>query len=239
LFPGTRDPQYAVYFEADSRWNSEFDGLLLNLTRHFTNNVSYGFSYTYSKTLDDGPNPSFVLIPQDSQNISAEKALSADDVRGRLVGNVVVSSPHKWPVALRDFTFSTIITTQSPHHFTKFAGFDANGDIFGANDRVGGEPRNTFAGDWFQTVDLRLARSFPVSEKVSGQFMVEAFNSLNRVNVEFYNTVYGAADFCPQGGVDVCGAGPFYQEGSPNPAYGTPRAVFNPRQIQLALRFTF
>jgi hypothetical protein len=239
LFPGTRDPQYAVYFEADSRWNSEFDGLLLNLTRHFTNNVSYGISYTFSKTLDDGPNPSFVLIPQDSQNISAEKALSADDVRNRLVGNMVLSSPHKWPVALRDFTFSTIVTLQSPQHFTKFAGFDANGDIFGANDRVGAEPRNTFTGDSLQTVDLRLARSFPVSEKISGEFMVEAFNSLNRVNIKFFNTVYGAADFCPQAGVNVCGPGPYYLQGSPNPAYGTPRAVFNPRQIQLALRFTF
>jgi hypothetical protein len=26
----------------------------------------------------------------------------------------------------------------------------------------------------------------------------------------------------------------FFQEGSPNPLYGTPRALFNPRQIQLA-----
>lgn len=239
LFPGERDPQYAVYFEADSRWNSEFDGMLLSLTKHFGHNISYGLSYTFSKTIDDGPNPSFVLIPQDSQNIAAEKALSADDVRNRTVGNLVISSPKKWPIYARDFTFSTIVTFQSPHHFTKFAGSDVNGDVFGNNDRVGLDGRNTFAGDWLQTVDLRLAREFPVGEKVSGEFMVEAFNSLNRVNVEFYNTVYGAADFCPAAGPSVCGNGPFYFQGSPNPSYGTPRAVFNPRQIQLALRFTF
>ena len=28
-------------------------------------------------------------------------------------------------------------------------------------------------------------------------------------------------------------------EGSPNPSYGTPRAIFNPRQVQFALRFTW
>jgi hypothetical protein len=239
LFPGERDPTYAVYFEADGRWNSEFDGLLLQVTKHFGHNVSYGLSYTFAKTLDDGPNPSFVLIPQDSQNISAERALSADDVRHRTVGNLIVTSPKSWPVYLRDFTFSTIVTFQSPHHFTKFAGFDANGDVFGNNDRVGLDGRNTFTGAWLQTVDLRLARSFPITEKVQCEFMVEAFNSLNRVNIKFFNTVYGAADFCPQAGPNVCGAGPFYFQGSPSPQYGTPRAIFNPRQIQMALRFTF
>jgi len=30
-----------------------------------------------------------------------------------------------------------------------------------------------------------------------------------------------------------------FREGSPNPNYGTPRAIFNPRQIQFALRLTW
>jgi len=45
--------------------------------------------------------------------------------------------------------------------------------------------------------------------------------------------VYGAPDFIPAGT-----PGTFLQ-GSPNPGYGTPRAVFNPRQIQFAVRMTF
>jgi len=52
--------------------------------------------------------------------------------------------------------------------------------------------------------------------------------------------VYGSADFCNVTPVPAaCGSGPFFREGSPNPNYGTPRAVFNPRQIQLALRFSW
>jgi hypothetical protein len=155
------------------------------------------------------------------------------------VANGTLGTPKTWNFAARDFLFSTIVTLQSPQYFTKFAGFDANGDVFGNNDRVGIEPRNTFKGDTLKTVDLRLSRSFVIAEKRKLEFIAEAFNLLNSLNVRFFNTVYGAADFCPAGGAAVCGRGPFFREGSPNPLYGSPRSVFNPRQIQLALKFEF
>jgi len=116
--------------------------------------------------------------------------------------------------------------------------------VFGNNDRVGAEPRNTFRGDPLQTVDVRLERTFPIREKVNVQFMAEAFNLTNTVNVRYFNTNYAAADFCTGGASDknipgCAGASQLYKENSPNPAYGTPSAVFNPRQIQFALRFTW
>jgi hypothetical protein len=124
---------------------------------------------------------------------------------------------------------------QSPQYFTKYAGFDANGDVFGNNDRVGGEPRNTFRGDSLQTVDVRLERTFPLHETLKLQLMAEAYNLMNTVNVRYYNTSYGAADFC---GTDP-GAPAFFREGSPNPLYGTPSSVFNPRQLQFVARVTW
>src|SRR6185437_11040958 len=115
--------------------------------------------------------------------------------------------------------------------------FDANGDIFGNNYRVGIEPRNTFKGDSYQSVDVRLARTFKATERMSIETMAEAFNLLNTVNVRFYNTVYGAADFCNFNATEPsCSAPQHFLEGSPNPTYGTPRALFNPRQLQLAVR---
>ena len=142
---------------------------------------------------------------------------------------------------MRDFTLSTILTFQSPDWFTKYAGFDANGDVFGNNDRVGSEPRNTFRGDSLQTIDIRLERTFPIHERFKLQLMFEAFNLFNTVNVKYYNTNYGAADFCPfDAGAPGCsGVTQFFKEGSPNPSYGTPSAVFNPRQLQLAARINF
>ena len=242
--PGTRDPRWAIYFEATSRWDSQYDGLLININKRLSHHFSYGISYTWSKSIDDGPNPSFVLIPQDSQNFRAERALSSDDVRNRLVLNGTVKTPKEWNVFARDYQFGLIATIQSPSRFSKFAGFDANGDVFGNNDRVGIEPRNTFIGDNFRSVDFRAGRTFPFKERRSLEVLAEAFNLFNTTNIRFFNTVYGAADFCtatvnlavaPQ-----CAGGPFnHLEGSPNQYYGTPRAVFNPRQIQLALKFNF
>ncbi len=230
---------YAIYFEADSRWRSEYDGLLVNVNKRLSHHFSAGISYTWSKSIDDGPNPSFVLIPQDSLNIKAERAISADDVRNRFVGNAVLSSPTTGSMWFRDYQFGFILTLQSPQYFAKFAGSDVNGSVFPLNQRVGLESRNTFKGDTLKTLDLRGSRSFTIMENKKIEFIAEVFNIANSVNVRFFNTVYGAADFCPAGGVNVCGTGPFFKEGSPNPNYGTPRAVFNPRQVQLALRFTF
>ena len=239
--PGVRTFPIAVYFEATSRWDSQYDGLLINVNRRLTRNFSYGLSYTWSKTIDDGPNPSFVLIPQDSHNFREERALSSDDVRNRLVLNGTVATPATWNIFARDYQVGLIATIQSPQRFSKFAGFDANGDIFGNNDRVGIEPRNTFIGDNFRSVDLRLGRKFKLQEKRSVEFFAEAFNLANTLNVRFFNTVYGASDFCPFNPVAFgCPAvASSFREGSPNPLYGTPRAVNNPRQIQLALKFNF
>ena len=238
--PGVRTFPIAIYFEATSRWDSQYDGLLLNVNRRLAHNFSLGLSYTWSKSIDDGPNPSFVLIPQDSQNFRAERALSSDDVRNRIVVNGTVTTPKTWNPFARDFLFSLIATVQSPMRFTKFAGFDANGDIFGNNDRVGIEPRNTFVGDNFRTVDFRIGRTIPFREKRSLEVIAEAFNLFNTSNIRFFNTVYGASDFCPSNPTAFgCGAPTGNLDGSPNPLYGTPRAVFNPRQIQLALKFNF
>ena len=179
--PGFLHPQYSVFFEARSSWDSVYDGLLINMSKRMTHNFSFNISYTWSHSIDDGPNPSFVLIPQDSNNgnFGAERASSADDARHRFVGNAILSSPKTWNAFARDFSFSMIVTLQSPQYFSKYAGFDANGDVFGNNDRVGGDPRNTFKGDTLKTVDVRLERTFPVYEKLHLQFLAEAFNLLN------------------------------------------------------------
>ena len=104
-----------LYFEADSRWYSEFDGLLVNLNRRVTHHVGFGISYTWSKSLDDGPNPSFVLIPQDTFDFHAEKALSADHVAHRFVANATFQGPTKMNPLVNNWQLSTIVSLESPH----------------------------------------------------------------------------------------------------------------------------
>jgi len=230
---------FAVDFEADSKWDSQWDGLLVTFNKRMTKHIGWGVSYTWSKGIDNGPNPSFVLIPQDTCCFNKERALSADHVAHRFVGNATLAGPTHTNAVLNNWELGMIVSLQTPHYFTKFAGFDANGDIFGNNDRVGIEGRDTFRGDTYQSVDLRISRSFGIREGLHLQAMAEGFNLLNTLNVNYYNTAYGASDFCPVGGPTYCGTGPFFKEGSPNPSYGTPRSIFNPRQIQLALRLNW
>ena len=234
-FPGTAQPTVAVYFEADSKWQSTYDALLINFSKRMSHHFTMGASYTWSKGLDNGPNPSFVLIPQDntSPGFRQERAVSSDYAAHRFVANSTIFGPKKVNPVVNDFEFGLILTLESPHYFTKFAGFDANGDVFGNNDRVGIEPRNTFRGDSYQSFDMRISRIFNLGEKVKLQALAEGFNMTNTLNVRFFNTAYGAADFIPQGTPGT------FLEGSPNPTYGTPRAVNNPRQFQLALRLSF
>jgi hypothetical protein len=240
-FPGTVLPTVAVYFEADSRWGSTYDGLLVNFAKRATGHFGFGLSYTWSKGIDNGPNPSFVLIPNDSDDIGfrRERAISSDHIAHRFVGNATILGPKKTNFLVNDWELGTIMSFQTPRYFTKFAGFDANGDVFGVNDRVGIERRNTFEGDGYAAVDLRVSRTFKLGERAKLQGIFEAFNIFNTLNVRFFNTTYGAADFCPVGGAALCGPGPFFLEGSPNPNYGSPRAIFNPRQLQIALRLSF
>lgn len=243
VIPNIRTFPYGVDFEADSKWDSQWDGLLVNFNKRLTHHVGWGLSYTWSKGIDNGPNPSFVLIPQDTCCFNRERAVSADYVKHRFVGDATLEGPTHLNPIVNGWQLGMIVSLETPHYFTKFAGFDSNGDIFGNNDRVGIEPRNTFQGDGYQSVDMRVSRTFKLTEKVHLEALAEAFNLLNTLNIRFFNTAYGAADFCNfavDPAAQGCTATPSgNREGSPNQSYGTPRAIFNPRQVQFALRLTW
>jgi hypothetical protein len=57
-------------------------------------------------------------------------------------------------------------------------------------------PRNTYVGDPEYTWDLRLSRYFQVREKYRIDLSVDAFNALNRKNVDEVTSVYGSPVFC-------------------------------------------
>ncbi len=241
--PGAIDPSYLIYFEADSRWSSQYDGLLVNMNKRVSHHIGFGVSYTWSKGIDNGPNPSFVLVPVDITQFDRERAVSSDNVAHRFVSNVTLQSPTTGNALVKNWELGMVLSLETPHYFTKFSGSDVNGTGFFTNQRVGAEPRNTFRGDGYQSADLRVSRKFDLTEKTKLEALAEVFNLTNTVNVKYYNTLYGAQDFCPFAANPVavgCPAVPSGNlEGSPLSSYGTPRAVYNPRQMQFALRFTF
>jgi hypothetical protein len=155
---------------------------------------------------------------------------------------------------MRNFEFSSIVNLQSPRPFTMFVGNDVNGDTNPVTDRVGWSPRNAYRGDSLYATDLRLSRMFHFHEHFGLNLSLDAFNVFNRQNVNEVTSVYGG------GTIDFCGAQPMHYNDAaslaiehgtvscpagnggapaPNALFGTPRTMFNPRQLQASLKFTF
>jgi hypothetical protein len=251
-FSGVLIPVGLLYY-TDNSGNSVYHGATVSVTERLGQYFRLNANYTFSKTLDDGTFTTFVSTPQDFYDRAAERANSNQDVRHRFVGNFTASGPKE--TFLRHTELSGIVTLQGARPFTDFVGFDANGDTNPVTDRVGDAARNTYWGDKLQTVDLRILQYFKFREKQRVDVALDIFNSFNRPNVNEVTSVYGTYNFCggqvptrykdaaslkiqsdPTSFIGSCpAAGPPF----PSPIFGAPRTMFNPRQFQLSVKYSF
>ena len=177
-------------------------------------NFNLTANYTYSHTIDNGNFTTFINLPVNQFDLKDERANSNQDARHRLVTNFTATGPED--TFVRHFTLSSIVTLQSGRPFTIFYGANTLNDVAGgATDRVGGAPvtghcssasncatmigRNTYVGDPLYDWDLHLGRYFQIKEGLRLDLSVDAFNLLNRSNVDEVTSVYGSPVFC--GGV--------------------------------------
>ncbi|HVO82166.1 MAG TPA: TonB-dependent receptor [Terriglobales bacterium] len=240
-----------MYF-VDNTGVSVYHGGTVGVTDRVGKYLRFNANYTLSHTIDDGTFTTFVSTPQDLYRRDLERANSVQDVRHRFVANFVAQGPTN--TFLRNFEFSDILNLQSGRPFTIFVGNDINNDTNPVTDRVGLSPRNSYRGDHLYANDVRLAYKFNFLERKQLELAVDAFNIFNRQNVDEVTSVYGG------GTIDFCGATPTHfqdaaslaiQQGAvtcppnnggaptPNPLFGTPRTMFNPRQLQFSAKFTF
>ena len=261
-----------------------YHGLTVTGIERISKYFSLTANYTYSHTIDDGNFTTFQNLPVNEFDYAAERGNSNQDLRHRFVANFTADTPAKgW---YRNFRFSSIVTVETGRPFTLFAAGNTLNDLTGvATDRVGGAPffsgatgssgcasvdncetmipRNTYFGDSLRTWDLRLSRVFG-TEKGQLQLSVDAFNVLNRPNVDEVNPLYGSPIFCGgaipqhyqdaattaiQHGTAACPGGgslaptplgtSIFIPATPNPNFGQPRTMFNARQFQFAAKFSF
>ena len=252
-FSGPLYSNAGLMYYLDNSGVSVYHGGNIPLAGRMGSNLNFNANYTVSHTFDDGTFTTFVSTPQDLYDRSGERANSVQDVRHRFVANVVAHGPAQ--TFLRNFEFSDILNLQSGRPFTIFVGNDINNDTNPVTDRVGLSPRNSYRGDPLYSNDVRIAYQFGLGENKKLQVAVDAVNVFNRPNVDEVTSVYGG------GTIDFCGATPKHykdaaslaiQEVSvpcdaannggapfPNPLFGTPRTMFNPRQLQFSAKFTF
>jgi hypothetical protein len=202
---------------------SVYHGGTLEVERRLGLGLGVHGSYTFSKTISDGGVDSLSSLSNFPQAPGvSEHALSAQHVAHRFTVTLLEQIPQSVPW-LRDFKFSSLVSIESGRPFTVFTGYDANADGNPFSDRPGSLGRNTLIGPGFASVDMRVARPIKIMERLSSEFSVDFYNLFNRVNIRNINTFYGNAD------LNV----------PPVASFGTPSEVFNPRQIQFALKLKF
>ncbi len=224
-----RDQRFGIYFVRFPGSTSVYHGGTVTLSKRFSRGFGFDAHYTWSKTIDLLSSLSFLDSPEDPLNLRLERALSNQHVGHRFVLSLLAQAPDR--SLLRRFKLGLLTTLESPRYRTVFVGFDANGDLQTGPDRVGTLGRNTYKGDSFKSVDLRLSREIFLSERARLEVIAEAFNLFNTVNVTAADTVYLAPDF----------VGPVprrFGDGvkAPNPNFGNPVDVAPSRQIQFALK---
>jgi outer membrane receptor protein involved in Fe transport len=177
---------------------SNVNAIYHGLTAQFIERIGHYFNlnanYTYSHTIDDGNFTTFINLPQNEFNQAAERANSNQDARHRFIANFTADAPHHG--FAKNFEFSSVITLQSGRPFTMFTGGDSNGDGNPVTDRVGISGRNAYTGPPLYSWDLRISRFFQITERLRLDLMVDAFNTLNRQNVDEVFSVYGSPVFC-------------------------------------------
>jgi len=232
---GPADPRFGFVLYVKPIGFSLYDAGTVSLRKAFSHHFNLLANYTYAKSIDISTTVNLPNTPENYLHPEYDRAVGDNDIRNRFTLAFLSESPKEWPVAVRDFKFSMITSLQSARFFSINAGFDTNGDGFPFPDRVGTSPRNSYKGDPYYDVDLRLQREIPFTERIKGEASVEAFNVFNRPNVEDVDHVYGLADF----------AGPVPKEfgdhiSSPaNPTFGSPKFASPARQIQVSLRISF
>lgn len=146
------DPGRGVIRLRANEAESWYHSLQTGLDKRFSQGLSAGLHYTWSKYLDTAseifnPSSGEVAVAQDSFNIDADKAVSSYDRPHRLTGNFVWELP--W---MRDqrgvvgkilggWQFSSFFTFQSGAPFTALNGSDPTGAIAGIDGLVGNSIR--------------------------------------------------------------------------------------------------
>jgi len=235
------DPNFGFVLEVKPIGFSLYNAGTASLRKSFSHHFNFLANYTYSKSIDIATTVNLPNTPLNYLHPEFDRAVGDNDVRHRFTLAFLAETPKEWPLVVRDFKASILTNLQSPRRYTINAAppqGDLNGDGFTFNDRMANLSRNTYLGDQYYNVDLRVQRGIPLGEKVKAEASIEVFNLFNRVNVQDINHLYVTPS--PQG--DFVGPVPQkFGDGITDVTgtFGQPKFVAPARQLQVSLRFTF
>lgn len=261
-----QNPNFSSFVSLKPISSSNYNSLQVIVNRRFSRNLQVQLAYTWSKCMDDGAfgvgsfvgfgSPSSIENPF---NQRIDYAVCSYDLTNVLRVNGLYALPFHGNRFVEGWQISGILSAYSGYPFTVSDGFDQFESVGGAprpnyvpnapaqngypacnNDPIIGtislwfnpncyalEPvgtlgntgRNTLRGPGFFDMDIALLKDTRITERLRVQFRAEIFNILNHENFALPGTT---SAFSATSGVITQTA-----------------QTSTPRQIQLALKFTF
>jgi Carboxypeptidase regulatory-like domain/TonB dependent receptor len=246
---------FARISQFESTANSVYNGLFFELKKRLSQNYQLLASYTFSKVIDGVPDATAVVpfssddakMVADPLNPGLDRGPGVNDQRHRFVFSAV------WDLdnyarhfsrgtryLLGGWQLSGILTAQSGQPYSAMVNSDLNGDGNSRTDRTPGVGRDTFYLPNFVSLDPRITKNVPFTERVKAQLILEAYNSLNRVNYTSVNTT----QYSVSTSAAVCGIARTPCLAPPATAFGAPLSTQlnfspGPRIVQVSAKITF
>lgn len=263
IFDGqtTTIPRYTRAFgtqaitEIQSSVKSEYNALVFQFNRRFTDGLQVQSSYTLAKSTDTNQNSATFTqnnSPLDVFNRSYDSGPSNFDVRHKFVISAVYApNPYKgnktsfYNYLLNGWSIAPIYVFYSGRPFDGNV-LSATGGSTSLNGTSGDTrfplfSRNAFRLPGVSNLDVRLSKRFNLTETLRLEFLGEVFNAFNRTHVFTVNNGYyrlsSAAAPCPinnsTSATNLCLSSNFGQ------VIGTDSTLYRERQIQFSARFQF
>jgi hypothetical protein len=202
-------------------YDGKYQALMLVFNKRFGHRFQLMANYTYAQGTDDLLNSSLGIgvaqqgggaVPTDNLNLNLDRGNSDLLVPHSFATSGLISLP--W--GLR---FSGVERITSGVYFTAYQSpVDVDGDgIYSL--RAPGTTRNQFRGPWTQNLDLRLAKRFKFSERISASVLGEVFNLTNARNPSLIQN--------------------YFVNGKPGPNFGQTLIPLPGREAQFGVKFEF
>jgi outer membrane receptor protein involved in Fe transport len=239
-FPAARPfTNFDRIIEFQSTAESEYNGLTLELRKRFNGYYQANIAYTLGKVTDTVPDATAVVpssgddakFASNPFDFNADDAPGNNDQRHRLVFSGLWDLAY-WKGAtggkrylLDGWSISWIATWQSGQPYSKTVTNDLNRDGNTRNDIVPGSRNSVYLPDTYN-IDLRIAKRIPLTNGLNLDLIAEAFNLLDRDNINsqrnvFYNYDVAANLLIPQSN------------------FGQDLGALDNRIVQLAAKITF
>jgi hypothetical protein len=231
---------YAQLLSQQSSARSNYDGVTLSLNHRLSHRLQFQVNGTMAWNHDDDSNERNYsgITYADAYNLAQEYSWSRLDIRRKLVASSVYDLP-------LGFQISGIMTWRTGTPFSAYTNSDSNKDgNFTDRPILGGSmlPRNGFRQPSFWTTDLRVTKTFRITERQRLDLAVDLFNAFDHENWG-YSVSSNESSTTAKG--SIWGTGPtpvstFRSLRLPDGSLNVGGAyVTSPIQLQFALRYKF